>query len=157
MHPPKSAERSTFNHKMGQKWGFCRRVKGGEVQKVHFLCPKGPHFGGPAPPLQKQSILATGLVINSYVLHCLESQEVVHIFAINVHLWWSLDKKVAFFNGQVGCVEKSKQILPTWDPFPLIMSHRDRSLFEYKFEEDILTGNCAVWLKDGQSFEHIMQ
>ena len=37
---------------------FCKRVKGGEVQKVHFLGPKGPHFGGPAPP---QSILVTGL------------------------------------------------------------------------------------------------
>ena len=49
--PPKSAKRSTFSHKMGQKWGLCRRVKGGEVQKVHFLGPSGPFFGGPAPPI----------------------------------------------------------------------------------------------------------
>ena len=35
---------------MGQKWGLCRRVKGGEVQKVHFLSPEGPPFWGPAPP-----------------------------------------------------------------------------------------------------------
>ena len=44
MHPPKSAKRSTFNHKMGQKWGVCKRVKGMRfrkftlwVQKVHIL------------------------------------------------------------------------------------------------------------------------
>ena len=48
--PPKSAKRSTFSHKVGQKWGFCRRVKGGEVQKVHFLGSKGPLFWGPVPP-----------------------------------------------------------------------------------------------------------
>ena len=55
--PSKSAKRSTFSHKVGQKWGFCKRVKGDEVQKVHFLGPKGPHFG--VPPLP--SILAMGL------------------------------------------------------------------------------------------------
>ena len=49
-HPLKSAKRSTFSHKMGKKWGICKRVKGGEVQKVNFLGPKGPHFGGSAPP-----------------------------------------------------------------------------------------------------------
>ena len=38
--PPKSAKRSTFSHKMGQKWGFCRRVKGSEVQKSKY-----PLFG----------------------------------------------------------------------------------------------------------------
>ena len=48
--PPKSAKRSTFSHKMGQKWGFCRRVRGVRFKKVHFLGPKGPLFGGPAPP-----------------------------------------------------------------------------------------------------------
>ena len=36
---------------MGKKWGVCKRVKAGEVQKVHFLCPKGPHFGCSAPPI----------------------------------------------------------------------------------------------------------
>ena len=39
-------KRSTFSHKLGPKWGFCRGVKGGEVQKVHFLGPKGLLFGG---------------------------------------------------------------------------------------------------------------
>ena len=37
----------------GPKMGFVPvipRVKGGEVQKVHFWGPKGPLFGGPAPP-----------------------------------------------------------------------------------------------------------
>ena len=57
-HPPKSTKRSTFSHKVDQKWGFCRRVKGGEVQKVHFLGLKGPLFWVPHPP---KSILATGL------------------------------------------------------------------------------------------------
>ena len=52
VHPPqkKSGKRSTFCHKVGQKWGFCRRVEGGEVQKVHFVGPKGPLLGGSAPP-----------------------------------------------------------------------------------------------------------
>ena len=54
MQPPKSAKRSTSVHKMGQKWGFCRRVKGGEVQKVHFLGPKCPLFGVPPPPQKKK-------------------------------------------------------------------------------------------------------
>ena len=49
-YPPKSAKRSTFSHQMGKKWGVCKRVKGGEVQKVHFLGPKGPHFGGFCTP-----------------------------------------------------------------------------------------------------------
>ena len=42
--PPKSAKRSAFSHKVAQKWGFCRRVKGVKskkstfrVQKVHLL------------------------------------------------------------------------------------------------------------------------
>ena len=30
--------------------GFCRRVEGGEVQKVHFLGPKGPLLGVPHLP-----------------------------------------------------------------------------------------------------------
>ena len=54
--PPKSAKRSTFSHKVGQKWGFCRRVRGVRFKKVHFLGPKDPLFGGPAPP--PKSILA---------------------------------------------------------------------------------------------------
>ena len=36
MTHPKSAKRSTFSCKVDQKWSFCRRVKGGEVQKIHF-------------------------------------------------------------------------------------------------------------------------
>ena len=58
MHPPKSAKRSTFSHKVGQKLGFCRRVRGVRFKKVHFLGPKGPLFGVLHPP---KSILATGL------------------------------------------------------------------------------------------------
>ena len=58
--PPKSAKRSTFSHKVGQEWGFCRRVRGVRFKKVHFLGPKDPLFGGLAPPPPK-SILATGL------------------------------------------------------------------------------------------------
>ena len=48
--PPKSAKRSTFSHKVGQKWGFCRRVRGVRFKKVHFLGPKGPLLGVPHPP-----------------------------------------------------------------------------------------------------------
>ena len=50
---PKSAKRSTLSmlsYKMGQQWGFCKRVKRDEIQKVHFLGPKGPHFGVLHPP-----------------------------------------------------------------------------------------------------------
>ena len=52
MHSPNLPKRSTFGHKIGKKWGACKRVKGGggEVQKVHFLGPESPHFGGSAPP-----------------------------------------------------------------------------------------------------------
>ena len=54
MHHSKSGKRSTFSHKVGQKWvfvgGLWGRGGGGEVQEVHFLGPKGPLFGGPAPP-----------------------------------------------------------------------------------------------------------
>ena len=50
MHHLKSTKRSTFSHKVAQKWGFCRRVKGGEGQKVHFLGPKGPLLGVPHLP-----------------------------------------------------------------------------------------------------------
>ena len=49
--PPKSAKRPTFSHKMGQKWGFCKRVKGVRFKKSTFLVQKGPHFWGPAPPV----------------------------------------------------------------------------------------------------------
>ena len=34
----------------GPKTGFCRRVKGVEVQKVNFLGLEGPLLGGTAPP-----------------------------------------------------------------------------------------------------------
>ena len=53
-NPPKSAKRSTFSHKVGQKWGFCRRVRGVRFKKVHFL-------GVPHP---SKSILATGLTVS---------------------------------------------------------------------------------------------
>ena len=33
---------------MGQKWSFCRRVLGGEVQKIHFWGSKSLTFEGPA-------------------------------------------------------------------------------------------------------------
>ena len=58
--PPESGKRSTFGHKVGQKWDLCRKVDGGEAQKVHFLGSKGPLFfggGGVLPPLD--SILTT--------------------------------------------------------------------------------------------------
>ena len=47
-----SAKRSTFTHKMGKKWGVCKRVKGDEVQKVHFWGPiqKVNILGVPHPP-----------------------------------------------------------------------------------------------------------
>ena len=51
--PPKSAKRSTFSHKVGQKWGFCRRVRGVRFKKIHFFGPKGPLFGGPTLPPKK--------------------------------------------------------------------------------------------------------
>ena len=36
--------------KWAKNWGFCRRVGGGEVQKVNFWGPKGPLLGDSAPP-----------------------------------------------------------------------------------------------------------
>ena len=53
--PHKSAERSTFSHKVGQKWGFCRRVRGGEVQKSQL-------FEGSAPPQNRSWLRAWGQV-----------------------------------------------------------------------------------------------
>ena len=50
MHPPKSAKRSTFSHKMGQKWGFCRRVKGVRFKKSSLWVQKVHFFGVPHPP-----------------------------------------------------------------------------------------------------------
>ena len=49
---------------MGQKWGFCRRVKGVRFN-VHFLSPKGPFLGVPHP---LKSILATGLPDNDVLI-----------------------------------------------------------------------------------------
>ena len=44
-HHPTSPKRSAFSHKVDQKWGFCRRDEGGEVQKVHFWrVPHLPNF-----------------------------------------------------------------------------------------------------------------
>ena len=68
-HHPKSPKRSTFSHKMGQKWVFCRRVKGDEVQKVHFLGPKGPLFGGTAPPLNRSWLRAWNKQTNKTALN----------------------------------------------------------------------------------------
>ena len=57
MAPPKSAKRSTSGHKVGQKWGFCRRVyKGGEVQKSPLFGSKRSTFWGSRTP-QNQSWL----------------------------------------------------------------------------------------------------
>ena len=80
--PPKSAKRSTFSHKMGQKLDFSKRVKGDEVQKVHCLGPKGHILGGPAPP--KKLILATGLSEKAYTLNMqgkLEQEKKNHHFS----------------------------------------------------------------------------
>ena len=49
-HYPISGKRSTFSHEVGQKLGFRTRVKEGELQKVHFLGPKGPLLGVPHLP-----------------------------------------------------------------------------------------------------------
>ena len=48
--PPKSAKRSTFSYKMGQKWGFCRRVKGVRFKKSTFWVQKVHFLGVPHPP-----------------------------------------------------------------------------------------------------------
>ena len=50
MHYPKSADRSTFSHNLGQKVGFLLESYGGEIQKNSFWGPKGPFSGDPAPP-----------------------------------------------------------------------------------------------------------
>ena len=42
-HPPNLPKDPLSATKWAKKWGFCRRVGGGEVQKVHFL-------GVPHPP-----------------------------------------------------------------------------------------------------------
>ena len=63
--PPKSAKRSTFSHKVGQKWGFCRRVRGGEVQKSPLFGSKRSTFSGFRTP--QKSILATGLTRTQWV------------------------------------------------------------------------------------------
>ena len=41
--PPKSAKRSTFSHKVGQKWSFRRRVRGWGLKKSTFWAQK-VHF-----------------------------------------------------------------------------------------------------------------
>ena len=60
MHPSKSAKGLLLVTKCAKNGVFVKRVKGYEVQKVHFLGSKGPHFGGSALP---KSIQATGLVL----------------------------------------------------------------------------------------------
>ena len=62
--PPQICQEVYFtNLKMGKKLDFCRRVGGGgEVQKVYFLCPKGPLFWGGGVPYHPKLILATGQV-----------------------------------------------------------------------------------------------
>ena len=59
--PPKYAKRTTFSHKMGQKWGFCRRVKGvtGWGSKSPLFRSKRSFFGRSCTPSPK-SILAMG-------------------------------------------------------------------------------------------------
>ena len=46
MHPFKSAKRSTFNHKIGQKWSFCRGWSSGNP----ILGSRRSTFLGPASP-----------------------------------------------------------------------------------------------------------
>ena len=78
--PPKSAKRSTFSHKVGQKWGFCRRVRGVRFKKVHFLGPKGPLFWGPAPPPKKKIDPGYGPErTHSYTKMLYESNGLIHI------------------------------------------------------------------------------
>ena len=61
--PPKSAKRSTFSHKVYQKLGFCRRVKGGWGSKSLLFGSKRSTFLGSRTPTK--SILATGLILGS--------------------------------------------------------------------------------------------
>ena len=41
MHHPKPAKRSTFSHKVDQKWGLCRRLEGVKFKKFTFWVQKG--------------------------------------------------------------------------------------------------------------------
>ena len=47
---PKSAKRSTFRHKMGQKWGFWRRVKGWGSKSPLFGSKRSTFLGVPHLP-----------------------------------------------------------------------------------------------------------
>ena len=78
-HHPKSAKRSTFCHKVGQKWHFCRRVIGVRfkkstiwVQKVHFLGV--PHLLRIDPgygPALKQASFTRKILKNKVTLYSL--------------------------------------------------------------------------------------
>ena len=48
--PPKSAKRSTFSHKVGQKWGFCRRVWGWGSESPLFGSKRSTFWGFRTPP-----------------------------------------------------------------------------------------------------------
>ena len=49
-HPPQIWQKVHFWPQSGTNMGFLWEGWGGEVQKVHFLGPKGPLLGGSAPP-----------------------------------------------------------------------------------------------------------
>ena len=54
-----SAKRSTFSHKMGKKWGVCKRVKGVRFKKYTFWVQKVHILGVPHPPPPNRSWLRT--------------------------------------------------------------------------------------------------
>ena len=56
MHP-QSAKRSTFSHKMGLKWGFCRRVKGVRFKKSTFWSKRSTFWRSHTPPKKNWSWL----------------------------------------------------------------------------------------------------
>ena len=70
MQHPKSGKISTFSHNVGQKWGFCWRVKGVRFKKSTSWVQK-VHFGGGGFRTTPKSILDTGQNKNTRIVQCI--------------------------------------------------------------------------------------
>ena len=60
-------------------------------------------------------------LINSYVLHRLKSQGIVHILATTCPILMGFEAKCSICNAQIGCVEKLK--LNFADMWPIFLAH----------------------------------
>ena len=62
-------------------------------------------------------------VMNFYALHCFWSWRIAHISGTRCLIEIGFGSKCSLLNGQVIYIEKSNWKLPTYDSFPLIVSH----------------------------------